>query len=105
MPAYAARAGLRLLAGLAPADVAAYVAGLAAELAVRLRAASLDLVSPPGGPMVAVEVADPEGVAGRLRQRGVVVAPRGRVIRLSLHYYNNREDVVRAAEAVAGASG
>jgi selenocysteine lyase/cysteine desulfurase len=100
---WVARAGLGLLARTDPQAVAAHVATLADELDERLRRAGARVVSPAGGPLVCVEVPDPEESARRLRRQGVIVAPRGRVIRLALHYYNNREDVARAAEAVAGA--
>ncbi len=38
----------------------------------------------------------PEACAAFLASRGVVISPRGEVVRLSLHYYNNDEDLDRA---------
>ena len=102
MAGYVARAGLQLLAETEPEQVATHVASLADELTERLRRMGAQVVSPAGGPLVCVEVPDPEHAAERLREAGVIVAPRGRVIRLSLHYFNNREDVARAAEALSG---
>lgn len=101
MAGYVARAGLRVLMETDPTAVGAHVGALADELSERLRRAGARVVSPDRGPLVCVEVDDPEHAAARLHDAGVIVAPRGRVIRLSLHYYNNREDVARAAEAVA----
>lgn len=43
---------------------------------------------------------DAEGLGAFLAERGVLVAPRGRAIRISLHYYNNLDDVRRAVEGV-----
>ncbi len=102
MAGYVARAGLQVLAETDPKAVAAHVGALADELSERLRRTGARVVSPDGGPLVCVEVQDPEHAGAHLRDAGVIVAPRGRVIRLSLHYYSNREDVARAAEAVAG---
>lgn len=36
---------------------------------------------------------DPDGVAARLQERGVFTSARGGKLRLSLHYYNNQDDI------------
>ena len=78
----------------------AHVAALADHLQNRLLEAGFSLFSPldPArrGPQVAVHVERPEACAAFLASRGVVVSPRGEVVRLSLHYYNNDEDLDRA---------
>jgi selenocysteine lyase/cysteine desulfurase len=101
MAGFVARAGLQLLAKTDPAAVAGHVAALADELTLRLQRVGARVVSPAGGPLVCVEVPDPEAAAHRLHDKGVIVAPRGRVVRLSVHYFNNRDDIARAAEAVS----
>ncbi|MGH3244274.1 MAG: hypothetical protein ACRDNL_28135, partial [Spirillospora sp.] len=38
---------------------------------------------------------DPAALSAWLADRGVVVSPRRDVLRLSFHYFNNRDDVAR----------
>lgn len=103
--AYGANAGFSLLREVAPAEVFAHVAGLVDELAERLAGTGETLVSPVGtaarGPMVAVADPDPGTLAGYLFDRGIVTAPRGRALRISLHYYNSPADVATVAAAIA----
>jgi len=100
--AYGAVAGFGLLAELDAGAVAAHVADLAELLHERLVAAGFAVVSAVDrerrGPQVAVAMPDPDGVAARLDQRGVSTSPRGRLLRLSLHYYNLDTDVLRVVE-------
>ncbi len=98
--AFAGRAGLEMVRETDPNAVFAHVAALADHLQNRLLEAGFSLFSPldPArrGPQVAVHVERPEACAAFLASRGVVVSPRGEVVRLSLHYYNNDEDLDRA---------
>ena len=103
MPAaYGAVAGFGLLAGLDAGALAAHVADLAELLHERLVAAGFTVASAADrerrGPQVAVAVPDPDGVAAQLDQRGISTSPRGRLLRLSLHYYNLDTDVLRVVE-------
>jgi len=102
--AFAGRAGLELVSLTEPAEVFRHVAALADRLQDRLLEAGFRLLSPLDprrrGPQVAVYVDDPEAAAAYLAARGVVVSPRGRVVRLSLHYYNNQDDVDRVIEGL-----
>lgn len=104
--AYGANAGFSLLREVDPEAVFAHVAGLVDDLAERLAAAGETLVSPVGtvarGPMVALADADPAALAGYLFERGIVTAPRGRALRISLHYYNSPADVATVTAAIAG---
>jgi selenocysteine lyase/cysteine desulfurase len=101
--AYGANAGLALLGGLDPARVEAHVRSLVDGLTDGLAEDGERLWSPADparrGPMVAVLDDDPERLAGWLAERRIVASPRGKVLRLSLHYYNDESDLdaVRAA--------
>jgi len=54
--------------------------------------------------IVIVEVPDPQAACERLAAANVVASVRGGGIRFSPHFYNNEEDVLRAAEVLAGPS-
>lgn len=47
-----------------------------------------------------VEVDDPPAVAAKLKERRVLVSARGRGLRVSPHFYNNREDIERFVTAL-----
>jgi selenocysteine lyase/cysteine desulfurase len=100
--AYGAAAGFGLLAGLETAALTAHIADLAELLHERLGAAGFTVASAVDrerrGPQVAVAVPDPDGVAAQLDKRGVSTSPRGRLLRLSLHYYNLDTDVLRVVK-------
>jgi selenocysteine lyase/cysteine desulfurase len=49
---------------------------------------------------VAIEDADPNALAAKLAERRIWTAPRGDLLRLSLHYYNDRSDVDAAVDAI-----
>ena len=101
---YAANAGLALVGGLDLAAVAAHVRGLTERLAARLTAQGERLEAPPAaerGAHVAVRDPDPQALAERLRRRGIIVSPRGDVVRLSFHYYNSTDDADAACEEIA----
>jgi selenocysteine lyase/cysteine desulfurase len=97
--AFAGRAGLEMIRETEPEAVFAHVAGLADRLQGRLLEEGFRLFSPTDptrrGPQVTVYVDDPESCSAHLGHRGVVVSPRGEVVRISLHYYNNDEDLDR----------
>ncbi|TNC25778.1 aminotransferase class V-fold PLP-dependent enzyme [Amycolatopsis alkalitolerans] len=104
---YAARAGLETLATLDQAEVAAHVSDLVQTATARLTAAGEELSPPlPGarpGPQVAIVDDDPEGLARFLAGRRIVTSPRGRILRLSWHYYNNHDDIDAVVAALAEA--
>ncbi|MGH3586732.1 MAG: aminotransferase class V-fold PLP-dependent enzyme, partial [Pseudonocardia sp.] len=102
--AYGAVAGLDLIGELDLSAVREHIGGLSAQLDSRLRAAGERLGSPAEptlrGPMVALTDPDPGALAGFLAARRIVASPRGRNVRLSLHYYNDESDVERVVDAV-----
>src|SRR5207248_10220257 len=97
--AFTANAARRLLEPVGVDRVWAHVQALGADLTERLRRQGLPLFSPAEpslrGPQVSVVADEADAVARALGERGIVVAPRGRAIRLSLHYYNTCADVDR----------
>ncbi|WP_219419602.1 aminotransferase class V-fold PLP-dependent enzyme [Pseudonocardia nigra] len=103
--AYGAVAGMRVLAAADPAAVERHVAGLVDDLSARLVDAGEQLWMPAEtsarGPMVALVDDDPNRLAGWLAQRGIVTSPRGHVLRLSFHYYNDESDVAAFCSALA----
>ncbi|MQA86801.1 MAG: aminotransferase class V-fold PLP-dependent enzyme [Streptosporangiales bacterium] len=102
--ACASVAGMSLIEELDPGRVTAHVAELADELTEDLRRAGETLYSPlvpeRRGPMVAVAAEHPEDLGAFLAGQGVVASPRGRAVRLSLHYYNDSDDLARARDAI-----
>jgi selenocysteine lyase/cysteine desulfurase len=102
--AYGAVAGLRLLDLLDAHEVQRHVGDLTALLDAELRATGETLASPADpalrGPMVALVDDDPDALAGFLASRRIVASPRGRVVRLSFHHYNDESDVRRLLEGL-----
>lgn len=104
--AYGAVAGLRTLndAGVAPAEIERHVAVLTARCHDTLAAAGERLYSPAEparrGPQVALIDDDPAALASFLAARRIITSPRGDLLRLSFHYYNNEEDVTTVCDAI-----
>ncbi|TDD03165.1 aminotransferase class V-fold PLP-dependent enzyme [Nonomuraea deserti] len=101
--AYAANAGFDLVERVGMDAVEEHVSALVEELAERLSAAGERVASPAGarGPQVAIADDDPARLAARLAERRIWTAPRGDLLRLSFHYYNDRSDVDAAVEAIS----
>lgn len=102
--AYAANAGLRLMGLLDPYAVREHVHDLT-DLAIERLTAAGERVQAAArksrGAHIGLYDADPAALGAALAQRGVAVAPRGQVVRISLHYYNNAEDVAALCDALA----
>ena len=47
-----------------------------------------------------VEVPEPQVACQRLTEAGIMTAVRGRGIRLSPHFYNTEEEILRAVEVL-----
>lgn len=106
---YAANAGMRLLARVDLHDVERHVGELATLATKRLVEAGERVWAPGGaerpGPQVAMVDADPDRLAAHLAERRIATAPRGNVLRLSFHYYNDESDVDAVCAAIAGYRG
>ncbi|MFG2921271.1 aminotransferase class V-fold PLP-dependent enzyme [Streptomyces sp. NPDC048305] len=100
---YAAVAGLGLIARTDPVRVQEHIRGLTA-LAAELLAAQgehvRDIAPERRGAHVGIVDPDPAGLAEALADRGVMVSPRGDVVRVSFHYYNRAEDVENLCAAL-----
>ncbi|MBF8189804.1 aminotransferase class V-fold PLP-dependent enzyme [Nonomuraea sp. K274] len=105
--AYAANAGFDLIERVDLSAVQEHVSALVEELAERLTAAGERVASPAGarGPQVAIADDDPNALAARLAERRIWTAPRGDLLRLSFHYYNDRSDVDAVVEAISACRG
>lgn len=109
--AYAARAGLEAIHDVGVETIRSWTLRLGRRLADGGRERGLELVGPEDparrNPTAAFRCPDggAEEVADRMRERGVIAAPRGSVVRLSPHFYNTREDVDRALDALAECAG
>jgi selenocysteine lyase/cysteine desulfurase len=102
--AYAADAGFDLLDQIDSSQAYAHVAELVGQLSDRLADIAEQVASPSDpaqrGPQVALRDDDPDALGAWLAARKIIAAPRGRLLRLSLHYYNNGSDVDAAVEAI-----
>ncbi|MEV4473621.1 aminotransferase class V-fold PLP-dependent enzyme [Nonomuraea sp. NPDC049504] len=101
--AYAANAGFDLIERIDLHDVRRHVSELVDELAERLTAEGVKVASPAGarGPQVAIADDAPDRLAAALAERRIWTAPRGDLLRLSFHYYNDRSDVDAAVAAIS----
>lgn len=102
---YAAAAALGLLSEVDIGAAFSHVARLTAELSGRLEEAGETLASPlcadARGPQVALRDPDADRLASWLQElRQIVAAPRGDILRISFHYYNDMRDVAVIADAI-----
>ncbi|WP_291037852.1 aminotransferase class V-fold PLP-dependent enzyme [Herbiconiux sp.] len=104
---YAAGAGLTLLESIDQEAGWAHVVRLTDLLADGLTELGVELSRPSSaarrGPQVALYDDDPVALSTAIHERRVMSAPRSRLLRLSLHYYNTEADVQAALEAIAAA--
>lgn len=102
--AYAAAAGLSLINELAPTEVWQHVSDLASHAEQALANQGWEFYSPTDpayrGPQVTIRTDDAEAIAAFLARQRIFVSPRGSAVRISLHYYNNHEDIERVAAAL-----
>lgn len=102
--AYAATAGMRALDSITPTLIHDQVTALVDETHQRLVKDGERLWSPTEdalrGPMVALVDDDPNRLAAFLADRAIATSPRGHVLRLSFHGYNNSADVDTVTEAI-----
>lgn len=101
---YAAVAGLGLVGSLDLTAVRDHVSGLTAHAAELLTAAGERVRTPVDpqrrGAHIGLLDPAPAELAHGLAARGVAVSPRGDVVRISCHYYNNHDDVAALCDAL-----
>lgn len=102
---YAAVAGMRLLEQIDQDEAWSYIQKLVAEASSGIEGLGYELYQPRDesqrGPQVAVRTSDPDRLSQFLRNRGIFASPRGDVVRLSFHYYNDYADVEACVRAFA----
>lgn len=102
--AYAANAGLDVLGSVTREAVQRRVNELVDQLHQTLIDDGETLWSPADpqlrGPMVALVDDEPEHLAGFLAERRIHTSPRGRVLRLSVHGYNDHRDLEAVSRAI-----
>lgn len=109
--AYVARAGMEVVDEVGTEAIREWTRCLGRRLVEGGRDRGLEPVGPDDparrNPTVAFrcpERTEAAEVGELLRDRGVIAAPRGRVVRLTPHFYSSRDDVDRALDALAEAT-
>jgi selenocysteine lyase/cysteine desulfurase len=106
-PAMFSLAGsLRLLNEIGLAAIEARDLELTAHLHAGLDARGIPILSPRSpehrSAITMVQVSDPPAVVAKLKRKDVFVSARGKGVRVSPHFYNNREDIERFVSLLAG---
>ncbi|TWP48812.1 aminotransferase class V-fold PLP-dependent enzyme [Lentzea tibetensis] len=100
---YAANAALGLIGALDLAEVRMHVLQLTELAASRLTGQGEQVHALPPerrGAHIGLVDPDPAALARGLASRDVTVSPRGDLVRISFHYYNNEEDVAALCDAL-----
>jgi len=101
---YTGNAGLRLIEELDLSAVREHIQNLVDLAIERLTAQGERIHTLPRhrrGSHIGLYAADPVGLGQWLAERGITVSPRGPVVRLSFHYYNNSDDLAALCAALA----
>jgi selenocysteine lyase/cysteine desulfurase len=102
---YAGLAGLGLVQRAGVETVAAHVRGLVDRLLAGLDEQGARAATPRGdgeyGPLVAIPSTDPDALVSALGNDRIVTSSREANLRVSLHLYNDEEDVDRVLEALS----
>jgi selenocysteine lyase/cysteine desulfurase len=99
---YAGVAGLELICGLGVAAIEAHVRELNGRLVEGVRELGGRVVTPPfRGALVCIRAADHDALVRALLADGVIASSRDANLRISLHAYNNADDVDAVLAALA----
>lgn len=98
---YAMGASVDLMLELGPEAIEARVLGLARECEAMLTAAGAT-VEHPGSPVLAARFpgVDVSALGAKLKQERILVSARHGRMRVSVHFYNNEDDIARLGEAL-----
>ncbi len=103
-PIFALGAAVDYLSAIGAEAIAERVLALNAYLTDRLGQAGMEVLSP-GGAFRSGEtlcgVPDPPRIAGRLRERGILVTEKPEGLRIATHFYNDESDVDACVAALA----
>ena len=102
---YAAVAGMGIVNEVGTAPAARRVAELVRRLTDEVESLGASVVTPKTpevGPLVAIAASDAEGLVAALARDGIVTSSRDGNLRVSLHFYNDEEDVERFSASFAG---
>lgn len=101
---YAAGSGLRLIEKLDLQRVRDHISDLTGRAVLRLEEAGERVHGPASaserGAHIAIADDEPARLAAFLATRNVAVSPRGDLVRLAFHYFNNYEDVATVCEEI-----
>ncbi len=99
---YAALAGLKIAREIGPARARAHVLRLGADILTWAESAGVAVATPKAverrGPLLALRSHDAETLSKALSRRRVIVSARDGNLRISLHAYNNEQDLERLFE-------
>lgn len=102
--AYGAKAGMKIINEVGPANIKLWVDELSRYTFSQLDKRGLETTSPreisKKGPTTAISVPDPHAVEEELKKKGVVASARGPIIRYAPHFFVTYEDIDRALDAL-----
>ena len=101
--AFAATAGLFLINATTTTQVSQHIERLAEFTQAALKRQGWTFFSPNPpfrGPQVTIHADDAERISQFLADRRIFVSPRGQAVRVSLHYYNNEQDIHKLVQAL-----
>ncbi len=98
--AYAALAGMQMLQAVGLPAIEAWIGELTQAIIDGAIARGMQVLTPTDrrdrGAMVAIQSKDPAAAVAALQEHGVIASWRGSAVRLSVHYYNDMDDVEAA---------
>jgi selenocysteine lyase/cysteine desulfurase len=101
---YAARAGLALIEEIGLTAIGERIKDLSALIADQARAAGIPMATPDDperrGAMVALRSRDAPAMVAALHEENIITSSRDGNVRLSPHFYNDRDDVERVFDAI-----
>ncbi len=90
---YGGLAGVRLILEAGVPEIQRHVAGLVERLLAGLDELGASVAAPPRGPLVCVRSTDAPGLVDALAAENIVASERDSNLRVSLHLYNNEDDI------------
>ena len=98
---YGGLAGVRLILDSGVPEIQRHVAGLVERLLAGLDELGASVAAPPRGPLVCVRSTDAPALVDALAAEEIIASERDSNLRVSLHLYNNDEDIDAVLAALA----